>query len=156
MDAWERHLATCPTLRSLEDARRERDQEADTARALLLKQRDETWRKRFTALRLSAELRTVAGAVEGALSGEDPTRFTDSFVLAAIEALESNRRTRGQTWRDYAEGGDLELADLHRAMRAYDRHSLTAYDDLLDRGVDRDTACDAARDELEELKRRRW
>jgi hypothetical protein len=66
--------------------------------------------------------------------------FDSSWIEEAITALESNRMTHGYIWDIYEENGSLTIQDIKNAIRAYERHNYTNYDDLLDSGFDRDTA----------------
>jgi hypothetical protein len=78
----------------------------------------------------------------------DPDWFRD-----AVEALEMNEVTSGRISQEYARTGSLTSADISAAIRSWERHRLTSYEELLERGVSREEAREIA--ERERRQRRR-
>lgn len=78
----------------------------------------------------------VTRAVKSALDDRPPP--TRERFMQYVAALESNRESGGQIWRNYIEGYGIERQDLDVALRAQHRHENTEYDDLLRKGVPRE------------------
>jgi hypothetical protein len=72
----------------------------------------------------------------------DPAETTADWFNLAVDALASNAATGGRIWAGYEAEGAMDYQLLCRAIRAYQRHTMTNYDDLLAQGVDRDLARD--------------